>query len=423
MDLENQKLKCKKHNQNEILFVKTDSLTDEDDIFYCELCLFSQQNFTLNNFTSMKQLMNWNEGEIIYNFPPLEDNQILNQIMLLKQEGKLNKQTLKINEFFEQLKSEIFQRLNEIQKIMNHFVSKILEIDFKIIENYNHLSKLSEFKKIVTQTGINQEELVAQTKQFLNIIKQNKKSNTTKFKCLLEDYKILEQQIQLEKPEEIKEKLLKTLNKFSYLNKFEKTEQNLKSKYQDLLPQIQFSKYLFESAYSSSLQISQNYLNQFIFSSSLSNKWGSFYSNFIIENDKKYIFKLKAEQLGSQKDNFLVFGLVRDETKDKDYCTKDYLSCSLCYSNNKFSISPYVRGLSKIIRGNFDNLSSETEIEFRFCVNKNIFQITDLPDKNHRAVLDENSKQNLKAYKNLRFFIGMENQIQITLLEARMEKK
>ncbi|KAL4476599.1 hypothetical protein ABPG72_000758 [Tetrahymena utriculariae] len=421
MDQENQQLKCKKHNLNEILFVKTDSLLDEDDIFFCDLCLFSQQNFTLNNFTSMKQLMNWSEGQVIYNFPPLKDNLLLNKIMLLKQEGELNRQVLKINEFFEQLKKKVLQILNDAQKIMNNIVSEIQETDFKIIENYNNLSKLKEFKSILTQNGISQDELVIQAKQFLKIMQQNKKSNTKSFKSLIEEYQMLEQQIQLQKPEQIKQKLLETLKDFSYLNKYEKKQQNLKTKYLDLLPHIKFSKYLFESSYSSSLQISQNNLNQFIFTSKLSNRWGSYYSNFIIENDKKYIFKLKAEQLDSEQDNYMVFGLVRDETKDKDYCTKDFLSCSLCYSNDKCQISPYVRGLSKIIRGNFKDLSSETELELRICINKSIFQITELPKKNHRAILDKKSKQNLKKYQNLRFFIGMENKIQITLLEAKIE--
>ncbi|EAR96740.2 hypothetical protein TTHERM_00759020 (macronuclear) [Tetrahymena thermophila SB210] len=422
MDIENQKLKCKKHNQNEILFVKTDSLADEEDIFFCDLCLFSLQNFTLNNFTSMKQITNWSEGQVIYNFPPLKDNLILNQIMLLKQESQLNKQVLKINEFFEQLKCEVMQMLNEAQKIMNNLVSEMQEIDFKIMEKYNNLSKLKEFKNIITQNDISQDELVIQTKQFLKLIQQNKKSNSKSLESLIQEYQMLEQQIQLQKPEQIKIKLLDTLKDFSYLYKQEKIQQNLMTKYQDLLPQIQFSKYLFEPYYSSSLSISQNQLNQFLFTSKLSNKWGSFYSsNLIIESDKKYIFKLKAEQLDPEQDNYMVFGLVRDETKDKDYCTKDFLSCSLCYQNNKCYISQYVRGLSKIIRGNFKDLPTETEIEFRICINKNIFQITELPNKNHRAVLDEKSKQNLKKYQNLRFFIGMENKIQITLLEAKVK--
>ncbi|EWS74716.1 hypothetical protein TTHERM_000224589 (macronuclear) [Tetrahymena thermophila SB210] len=136
MDIKEQ-LKCQKHLNNDILYVKVNNIQDDDDVFYCELCPFSESNFSMCDCTPIKSILNWNEDSPIINLFPFNDQELIKKLKDIFQKNIYEQLPNQIDQFYDDLQAKIMQMVAESKKRSITLAQQLCEQKQKVLQQYN----------------------------------------------------------------------------------------------------------------------------------------------------------------------------------------------------------------------------------------------------------------------------------------------
>ncbi|EWS76158.1 zinc carboxypeptidase family protein (macronuclear) [Tetrahymena thermophila SB210] len=131
--------------------------------------------------------------------------------------------------------------------------------------------------------------------------------------------------------------------------------------------------------------------------------WVNCISNTNLEKDKKYIFRIKVENLNES--HFFYIGLMRNSNADQNYGYKEYLSC-LLQKNNQSVIKCGSFGIDKQLKGAEFKTSGENMIEIRLCLKEYILEVLDFPNYEYKLGLQDKYKEKLTQFDDLRLYLG-----------------
>ncbi|KAL4512936.1 hypothetical protein ABPG72_017621 [Tetrahymena utriculariae] len=126
-------------------------------------------------------------------------------------------------------------------------------------------------------------------------------------------------------------------------------------------------------------------------------------SNIDLQNDTKYIFRLKLQ---SYQSTYYQIGLMQNKNLHTQEGNKDYFYVEFKTENDKFLLSSCFY-LKKYLKGKDNQLTTENQIEFRIWLNGGIFEVVDYPQQNFKIGLENEKLEKLKSISNLKFFLQL----------------
>ncbi|KAL4484962.1 hypothetical protein ABPG74_020139 [Tetrahymena malaccensis] len=191
-------MKCFKHPELPIQFINMQQnidILDQQSVYLCEMCLSENLTIQPTQFISIKQIIENGEKQIIQQWPPLNNYQIL-QDLILKIKERQDKKSIEsqITRFFAELKEEIIQQIDIYQKkIMNNVYNHS-----QILEQYQKISKINQLRDILIESKQNPQSKIQDLKRLLVDLQQEKEKNTTLLAGILNRSSLLDDQFKEE---------------------------------------------------------------------------------------------------------------------------------------------------------------------------------------------------------------------------------
>ncbi|EAS01597.1 zinc carboxypeptidase family protein (macronuclear) [Tetrahymena thermophila SB210] len=149
--------------------------------------------------------------------------------------------------------------------------------------------------------------------------------------------------------------------------------------------------------------------------------WVNCISNTNLQKDQKYIFRIKVESL-NEGYPFMI-GLMRNSNAEKNYGYSEYLSC-LLKKHNKLVIKNGSFGIGKQLKGVGFKTSGDNMIELRICLKEQILEVLDYPNYEYKLGLEDQYKEKLTQFDDLRFYLGTRYQgSKLILMEVKIVNK
>ncbi|KAL4480231.1 hypothetical protein ABPG74_020747 [Tetrahymena malaccensis] len=382
MDQEKKQSKCNIHPK-----FNDDILLFEKDNIHTKICLVCAKTLTknFNKIIEHDEFLHADQDYIFSSFPPLEDEDIYKAIKKLQIKKGSSIQELfieKINNYFLSLKKEINEKIDILH---NQVKQKIIQMEHlsqdsgeNFLNIYNEISSKFDIQRLYNQYSKDSEQRL---KEIIQEKYQNIKINTQKLKETIQQYQT--DKIRLKKPKEIQQKILDLLGQIDFFKNND-------------IEDIEFLK---SGSYkcSQSLQIQRLQNKQIQINQSIDNH-GVSYANFILNPNKKYIFRIKL-QTHSKADGFLNVGVIQENDKD----TKK-LYGEICYIERGDNLK-----MRKIVKGNNVFEGSKTqidkEIEMRIHLAQKMIKVANYPNYENIAELED--KQLILENTQYRFAVEL----------------
>ncbi|KAL4476049.1 hypothetical protein ABPG72_014041 [Tetrahymena utriculariae] len=129
-------------------------------------------------------------------------------------------------------------------------------------------------------------------------------------------------------------------------------------------------------------------------------------SSINLQKDLKYVFRVQIESF--KEDDQLMIGLMRNANADSIVGYDEMLSCYLNNINQSI-IKCANYGIYKDLKGNQFKISRDKMIEMRVYLKEQILEVVDYPNYEYKLGLEDQYKQKLTQYDDLRFYAGLFN--------------
>ncbi|EAR86130.2 zinc carboxypeptidase family protein (macronuclear) [Tetrahymena thermophila SB210] len=174
------------------------------------------------------QIIQEAENTIIPKWPPVNDYQVItNLIDLTSNQSQLN-YVKQITDFFNQFKEEFVAKIDIIQKKMINETLKYPIDNQQIIQKYQEISSILEFKQLLSnQQTNNLQQHSTLCREFIKQKESQKDQNTDFLKNLFTQANQVQSNFNLEYPKIIKQQLFTLIDNISFFNQdIEKIRQN-----------------------------------------------------------------------------------------------------------------------------------------------------------------------------------------------------
>ncbi|KAL4511139.1 hypothetical protein ABPG73_008217 [Tetrahymena malaccensis] len=218
-----QKMKCNKHLKKNIKFIQINEVLSETNstklIFCCSSCFNRDHKFNAFNHLIIKDILEEAESDIIPKWPPVNDYQIISDLTEFTSNLSQLDCIKKIQDFFEQLQSELLEKIDIIKKNM---INQALELPLErqqIIQKYQEISRILQFKDILNNSQQNSlQEYSNICKQFICQMESQRDQNTQLLQNLLAQSIQFQTNFNLECPNIIKQQLFTLIDQISFFN-------------------------------------------------------------------------------------------------------------------------------------------------------------------------------------------------------------
>ncbi|EAR86146.2 zinc carboxypeptidase family protein (macronuclear) [Tetrahymena thermophila SB210] len=165
------------------------------------------------------QILQEAESGIIPKWPPVNNYQIIQDLIdLTSKESELNYEK-QIIDFFNELKQQLFAKLDIIQKQMINETHKYPIDNHQIIKRYQEISNILQFKQLLmNEQENNLQEHSTLCRQFIQQIESQKDKNTELLQSLLTQSNQIQKSFDLEYPIFIKQQLFTLIDSISFFN-------------------------------------------------------------------------------------------------------------------------------------------------------------------------------------------------------------
>ncbi|EAR93424.2 hypothetical protein TTHERM_00833620 (macronuclear) [Tetrahymena thermophila SB210] len=238
---------CIFHPQNKLAFIQVNEISSlpNSNIFKCVDCFEQDLQFRDVNYMLIQKIIENSESDFHYKWPPLNDQQIVQNIHLKAKNLNSTQSVLnQINSYFTQLKDEIIKKIDIAQK---KAINQALEMPFgkeQILKRYQEISQIQNLKSLLMQDQNKSFALYQKScKDFIQQVELNKAKNTQLLQELLNQCDQIQQLIDLDKLNKSKIFLLDFLDQLNFFE--DQTQSQVRSDNQlnnNMLPQQNNSK-------------------------------------------------------------------------------------------------------------------------------------------------------------------------------------
>ncbi|EAR99204.1 zinc carboxypeptidase family protein (macronuclear) [Tetrahymena thermophila SB210] len=218
-----QTLQCHKHQKKHLQFIQVNDVLNQQSqnkqLFYCSSCFNHDLEFKSINFLMIDQILQEAETSIIPKWPPVNNYQLIQDLIdLTSKESELNYEK-QIIDFFNELKEQLLAKIDIIQKKMINETHKYPIDNHQIIKKYQEVSNILQFKQLLmNEQGNNLQEHSTLCRQFIQQIESQKDKNTELLQSLLTQSNQLQKSFDSEYPIIIKQQLFTLIDSISFFN-------------------------------------------------------------------------------------------------------------------------------------------------------------------------------------------------------------
>ncbi|KAL4467827.1 hypothetical protein ABPG74_013162 [Tetrahymena malaccensis] len=410
-----QKLDCPIHLDNPIVFLNTQAYSDS--VLTCVLCVSEKKRqFNLLPIQKIQQI---DENSLFDSWPPFQENKydnindIRNEIKTLIEQNEYQ-QTEKIKSWFYQLSKQVNQHISERKNFILKQAEKASQLRENIIKKFFEYSQNLHIKKLLEQ-NLPIDQIEKSLQDFMKSVYEKSESQTQMFQNLIKfnQFINIEDEKSLISNQENIIKFIKSINFFNVniedINLSESNIENLfgdQSNFDKLRESISKQKNPVNDQQIDELNIfmenSQNQLstiNSFVASDTCQkeeilkteyNKLKQFDIN--LDNFSEKYYKIKSDQL------FCYFRKALNPKKKYTFRirSKSFLSDSANINVGLIkSIKKYIPEVEIEIFNGYNSINTYVEIlEFRICIEENLFQVLSYPNYNVIYKSQILSKQN-----------------------------
>ncbi|EAR93405.2 hypothetical protein TTHERM_00829470 (macronuclear) [Tetrahymena thermophila SB210] len=218
---------CIFHPGNKLAFIQVNEISSlpNSNIFQCVDCFEQDLQFKGANYMLIQKIIENSESDFHYKWPPLNDQQIVQNIHLKAKNLNSTQSVLdQIDSYFIQLKDEVIKKIDFAQK---KAINQALEMPFgkeSILKRYQQISQIQNLKSLLMQDQNKSFALYQQScKDFIQQVELNKAKNTQLLQELLNQCDQIQQLIDFDRLNNSKIFLLDFLDQ---LNLFEDQSQS-----------------------------------------------------------------------------------------------------------------------------------------------------------------------------------------------------
>ncbi|KAL4441093.1 hypothetical protein ABPG74_002043 [Tetrahymena malaccensis] len=187
-------LKCQRHDQEDIIYIKVNNIRDNEDIMLCLDCVDSLSYFCPKDYMLKKKILDWKSGTIIKNFLSFHNDAIFqNKIQDIMNDNQNKDLTQQIEEFYGTLKTKLGEIVEKAQKEALLLLKQLADFSEKPKKNYSLI--INEIKKVLSK-NTNQKEKENQMRNLQKKINESKQRQTEKFQNYIDEYEKLLTQFQ-----------------------------------------------------------------------------------------------------------------------------------------------------------------------------------------------------------------------------------
>ncbi|EAR88702.2 zinc carboxypeptidase family protein (macronuclear) [Tetrahymena thermophila SB210] len=218
-----QNLKCYKHPNKNLQFIQVNDVltqpTSIKSLFYCSSCFNHDLHFKSINYLMIDQIFQEAETNIIPKWPPVNNYQIISDLIDLTSNQSSLDYVKQITDFFHQFKDEFLNKIDVIQKKMINEALKYPIDTQQVIKRYQEISNILQFKQILNNEQYNNlQDHSALCKQFISQMESQKDKNTELLQILLSEANQLKTNFSMEYPHTIKQQLFTFIEQISFFN-------------------------------------------------------------------------------------------------------------------------------------------------------------------------------------------------------------
>ncbi|EAR93423.2 zinc carboxypeptidase family protein (macronuclear) [Tetrahymena thermophila SB210] len=211
---------CIFHPQNKLAFIQVKEISSlpNSNIFQCVDCFEQDLQFRGANYMLIQKNIENSESDFHYKWPPLNDQQIIQNIDLKAKNLNSTQSVLnQINSYFTQLKDEIIKKIDASQK---KAINQALQMPFskdQILKRYQEISQIQNLKSLLMQDYNKSFELQQKScKEFIQQVELNKDKNTQLLQELLNQCEQIELLIDFDRLNKSKVFLLDFLDQLNF---------------------------------------------------------------------------------------------------------------------------------------------------------------------------------------------------------------
>ncbi|EAR88703.1 zinc carboxypeptidase family protein (macronuclear) [Tetrahymena thermophila SB210] len=218
-----QNLKCNKHPNKNLQFIQVNDVltqpTSSKPLFYCSSCFNHDLHFKSINYLMIDQIFQEADTNIIPKWPPVNNYQIISDLIDLTSNQSSLDYVKQITDFFHQLKEELLNKIDIIQKKMINEALKYPIDTQQIIKRYQEISNILQFKQLLNNEKPNNlQDHSTLCKEFISQMESQKDKNTELLQSLLTQANQLQKNFNMEYPNIIKQQLLTFIDHISFFN-------------------------------------------------------------------------------------------------------------------------------------------------------------------------------------------------------------
>ncbi|KAL4493915.1 hypothetical protein ABPG72_021932 [Tetrahymena utriculariae] len=216
-----QNLKCLKHQKKDLQFIQVNDVLNQQQInkplFYCSSCFNHDLQFKSINYLMIDQIFQEADNSIIPKWPPVNDYQIISDLIEITQNQSELDYAKQITNFFNDLKDELLAKIDSVQKKMINEALKYPVDSQKIIKRYQEISKIQQFKQLLSNQQANSiKDHTNFCREFISKIESQKDKNTELLQELLTQANEFQTNFNLEYPHCIKKHLFTFIDQISF---------------------------------------------------------------------------------------------------------------------------------------------------------------------------------------------------------------
>ncbi|EWS76163.1 zinc carboxypeptidase family protein (macronuclear) [Tetrahymena thermophila SB210] len=218
-----QNLKCNKHPNKNLQFIQVNDVltqpTSSKPLFYCSSCFNHDLQFKSINYLMIDQIIQEADTNIIPKWPPVNNYQIISDLIDLTSNQSSLDYIKQITDFFHQLKEEFLNKIDVVQKKMINEALKYPIDTQQIIKRYQEISNIHQFKQILNNEQPNNlQDNSTLCKEFISQMESQKDKNTELLQSLLTQTNQLQKNFNIEYPHAIKQQLFTFIDQIYFFN-------------------------------------------------------------------------------------------------------------------------------------------------------------------------------------------------------------
>ncbi|KAL4474738.1 hypothetical protein ABPG74_001434 [Tetrahymena malaccensis] len=345
-----------------------------------------------NKVIDINQFIYSEDDSVFSNFPPLQDETLyeqLDELLATQDNNYLDKLISQIKTYFTSLKQQICEIIDtQEKKIKDNIIQKFN--NDSLIDTFNNISQKEKLKNLYTNYN---EESAQRIIELINQMYQNIEQNTQLIKQKVDVIMEFQKKFSSDQPLTIKNQLIQLIKQIEFFqdsplnqNKPDLHEQQILSnvKPQEKVNQIELLSFEKSKNFKNSQQIVIEKLktNELLIRQSIDG-YGLFYSNFILDPKKKYIFRFEIQSIANKSEFSFIVGLIKENQKNDCELEGGIRLNYLNKSNQRSSLSLSATGEQ-----------SSKHFEIRIHLQDKLFEIASLP--RYHPVYEIQNKQTIQ---------------------------